>query len=313
VIIASLLFVVGLSLSAFCSGTETGLYRVSRTRLVLDALGGSRAAKGIVWLLNHPALFVATALAGNNVANYLISLATVFGVAALFGAGTSADLIGPMLITPVVFVFGELLPKYLFYHAPYKLIRATRPVILAANVLFAPISVVLGLLGQVLQSVTGQAPFRLRLAMARSELDQILKHGHEAGILAEGQRSLAQRLFEVGNQSAISFGVRVDRFAVVQSPVDVTEARNRARRQNHPVILVQRKGKFVGFLWYADLCLREPNVKLKPVIRGHVTDRHLQILLQLYDTNRDVAVLFDESGTARSVVTRRELLQPLIK
>ncbi|MCG8653307.1 MAG: CNNM domain-containing protein, partial [Pirellulales bacterium] len=53
-IIACALFVVGLLLSAFFSGSETGLYRVSRTRLVLDALGGSRAAQGIVRLLNHP-------------------------------------------------------------------------------------------------------------------------------------------------------------------------------------------------------------------------------------------------------------------
>lgn len=312
-ITAVILFLVGMLLSAFFSGSETGLYRVSRTRLVLDGLSGSRAAKGIVWLLNHPAIFVATTLVGNNLANYVTSFAVVLGVATLFGAGTSADLIGPMLMTPIVFVFGELLPKYLFYHAPYRLITATRPLLLGAAVLFAPISMVLGLLGQVLQRITGQTPFRLRLAMARGELDQVLRHGHEVGILAAGQRSLAQRLFELGNQSAISFGVADDRLAVVEAPVDVDEARRNARRQNHPIVLVQQSGKVIGFLWYADLCVREPKVELNPVIRGHVSDRHLQVLLRLYDAGSDVAVLFDELGTAKSVVTRRQLLQPLIK
>ena len=61
-------------LSAFFSGSETGLYRVSRTRLVLDGLAGSRAARGIVWLLNHPSIFVATTLVGNNLANYVHQL-----------------------------------------------------------------------------------------------------------------------------------------------------------------------------------------------------------------------------------------------
>ena len=89
-IIAALLFLVGLFLSAFFSGTETGLYRVSRTRLVLDGLSGSRAARGIVWLLNHPAIFVATALVGNNLANYLTSLAVVMAGAAWFGSGSAA-------------------------------------------------------------------------------------------------------------------------------------------------------------------------------------------------------------------------------
>ena len=51
-------------------------------------------------------------------------------------------------MTPIVFVFGELLPKYLFYHAPYRLITATRPFLLAATVLFAPVSLMLGLLGR---------------------------------------------------------------------------------------------------------------------------------------------------------------------
>ena len=312
-IVALVLFLVGLLLSAFFSGSETGLYRVSRTRLVLDGLSGSRAARGLVWLLNHPAIFVATTLVGNNLANYFTSLAIVMGVVALFGNGSSAELLGPMLMTPIVFVLGELLPKYLFYHAPYRLVSATRPFLLAAAVLFAPISLLLGLLGRGLQKVTGQTPFRMRLAMARGELDQVLRDGHEAGILAAGQRSLAQRLFEVGNQSAISFGVPSDRLAIVDAPLDTDDARYKARRQNHPIVLVRRASRIIGFVWYADVCVRESNVDLKPVIRGSVADRHLQVLLRMYDAGSDVAVLLDEAGAVRSVVTRRQLVQPLIK
>ncbi|QDT02638.1 hypothetical protein K227x_10160 [Rubripirellula lacrimiformis] len=312
-ILACLLFLIGLLLSAFFSGSETGLYRVSRTRLVLDGLSGSRAAQGIIWLLNHPAMFVATTLVGNNLANYLTSLAIVMGVASMFGAGSNAELIGPMLMTPIVFVFGELLPKYLFYHAPYRLITATRPLLLGTAVLFSPVSILLGLLGRALQSITGQTPFRLRLAMARGELDQILRDGHEAGILAAGQRSLAQRLFEVGNQNAVSFGVPVDRLAIVPAPVDVVEARYQARRRNHPIVLVKHSTRIIGFLWYADLCVRQPQLDLGPVIRGKVSDRHLKILLRLYDAGSDVAVLYDDQNEVRAVVTRRQLLQPLIK
>ncbi len=312
-IVAVVLFLVGLSLSAFFSGSETGLYRVSRTRLVLDGLSGSRVATGIVWLLNRPAIFVATTLVGNNLANYVTSFAIVMAVAKLFGSNSSAELLGPMLMTPVVFVFGELLPKYLFYHSPYRLISATGPFLLAAAVVFSPVSVILGWLGRGLQRITGQAPFRLRLAMARGELDQVLRHGHEAGILAAGQRSLAQRLFEVGNQSAISFGVPADRFAMVQDPVDVDEARHKAHRCNHPIVLVQRDDRIIGFLWYADLCIRQPSLDLNPVIRGRVEDRHLGVLLRLYDAGSEVAVLLNDQGEVRCVVTRRQLVQPLMK
>ena len=312
-ITAIVLFIVGIILSAFFSGSETGLYRVSRTKLVLDGLKGELGAKGMVWLLNRPAIFVATTLVGNNVANYLTSFAIVMGASSLFGSGSKAELLGPMLMTPVVFVFGELLPKYFFYQAPYGLLTAVRPVLLAMTVLFLPISIVLGLLGTVLSWITGQTPFKLRLAMARGELDQLIKAGHEAGILAAGQKSLAQNVFEIGNQPAVSFGVVPERLAIVEAPVDPTAAAHQARRRNHPIVLVRHGGRFVGYLRYADLCIREPRLNLNPVIRGRTSDRHLHVLLRLYDAGSDVAVLFDERGDVRNVVTRRQLLQPLIK
>ncbi len=310
---AILLFAVGLALSAFFSGSETGLYRVPRTRLVLDGLSGSVGAKGMVWLLNRPAIFVATTLVGNNVANYLTSFAIVMGAASVFGSGSKAELFGPMLMTPVVFVFGELLPKFFFYQAPYRLLSAVRPVLLAMTMLFLPVSILLGLLGVLLSWMTGQTPFKLRLTMARGELDQLIKAGHEAGILASGQKSLAQNIFEVGNQAAVSFGVVPERLAIVEAPVEPSAAAHQARRRNHPIVLVRQAGRIIGYLRYADLCVGEPRVDLKPVIRGRVSDRHLRVLLRLYDAGSEVAVLSDEAGDVRNVVTRRQLLQPLVK
>ena len=312
-IFAGILFLIGLLLSAFFSGSETGLYRVSRTRLVLDGLSGSRGAQRTIWLLNHPEIFVATALVGNNLANYVTSLSIVLGAASLFGSGSGAELLGPMLMTPIVFVLGELLPKYWFYHSPYLLVTRTRPFFLAATVLFAPLSLLLGLLGRVLQRVTGQTPFQLRLTMARSELDQILRDGHDAGILAAGQRAVTQRLFEVGNQTVVAFSVPTDRLAIVDEPIEVDHARRQARRRNHPIILVRRDQRIVGALWYADLCVESPSLKTSPVIRASIADRHLRVLLRLYDTGSEVAVLHDEQGKVQSVVTRRQLLHPLIK
>ncbi|TWT94885.1 CNNM domain-containing protein [Neorhodopirellula pilleata] len=311
-IFAIVLFSIGLTLSAFFSGSETGLYRVSRTRLVLDGLSGSLAGRGLVWLLNHPAIFVATTLVGNNLANYLISFATVMFVVNAFGGGPSLELGLTVMMTPVVFVFGELLPKHLFYQAPYRLLRATRWLLLAATALFSPVSSLLALLGNALQALTGETPFRLRLTMARGDLDQVLREGHAAGILAAGQRRLAQNIFEIGNQPAVQFGVRPDRLAVVNSPVDLATARYQARRCNHPIILVRRRGRIVGFYRFADLIGKEKVPEPLPVVRGTLQDRHLGVLLRLYDANSDVAVLYDTTGNLVSVVTRRQLLQPLM-
>lgn len=316
-IMAIALLGIGLLLSAFFSGSETGLYRVSRTRLVLDGLSGSLAGRGLVWLINHPAIFVATTLVGNNLANYLTSASIVLIVVTSVGAsGGTVELVATALMTPVVFVLGELLPKHLFYLAPYRLLRSTRWFLLAATGLFAPVSLLLGLLGTALQALTGQTPFRLSLTMARGDLDQVLRAGHEAGILEAGQRDLTQRLFDIGNRPAFHFGMQPDRLAIIDAvkgqPIDLHIVRRLARRQNHPIILVRRRGKIVGFFRFADLIDLEVAPNPLPIVRATASDRHLNVLLKLYDAHSDVAVLVDVAGEAKSVVTRRQLLQPLL-
>jgi len=312
IVVAIMLFLSGLVLSAFFSGSETGLYRVSRTRLVLDGLGGSTGARALIWLLNRPTIFVATALVGNNLANFLTSFAIVLGIGVLFVDSSIAEMIGTILVTPLVFVFGELLPKHWFFQAPYRLLNRVLPVLLLATVLFLPVSLFLALLAAALRALTGQTPFRLRLAMARGELAQVLRAGEEAGILHSGQRSLADRLFDVGNRLAVSFAVPLDRLATVDLPID-QETKAAARRQNHPIVLVRRKKRIVGYLRYSELVAGEQQVEIRPVIRVRLTERHLPTLLKLYDQASEVALLCDESNQPRSVVTRRQLLQPMLK
>jgi putative hemolysin len=307
------LFLAGLMLSAFFSGTETGLYRVSRTRLVLDALAGSRSSKALVWLLNQPAIFVATALVGNNVANYLTSFAIVSISGILVSAESPAELVGPMLMTPVVFVFGELLPKSFFFHAPYRLVRSTRYFLLTFAILFAPVSIILGALGVLLRNLTGKTPFPVRLTMAKRELEQVLQDGHEAGILAAGQREFARRLLEVGNRRAISFGVAISRIATVELPIDLDRARNEARKCNHSIVLVSQQRRIVGYLRYSDLLRDENAVRWQAVGEAYADDRHLRVLLNLYDVGSEVALIKDESGAVKGIVTRRQLIEPLMK
>ncbi len=312
---AILLFFVGLILSAFFSGSETGMYRVSRIRLVLDGLSGGRVARGLVLLLNNPALFVATTLVGNNIANYVVSLGIVMASAHLWpGEGAAAELLGPMLLTPVVFVLGELLPKYLFYHAPYRLIRLSGAPFLLITVVLLPLTILLGLLGRLLSLLTGETPFRVRLTMARSELEQVLREGQEAGILSSSQRVLAQNVFHVGNQPAIRYGVNPDRFAVVDVQSTTTEALRAARRQGHPIVLVKENAQIVGYYWYADLAAASDLTRpeWKRVITGLQSQKHFSVLLELCETGSDVALLLNQEGSLKSVVTRRQLLQPLL-
>lgn len=305
------IFFIGMVLSGFFSGTETGMYRVSRIRLLLDAFDGSWMSRGMLWLLNHPAIFVATALVGNNVANFFVSFGIVKMVSQSIGGGATTELMGTVVTTPVVFVLGELLPKHLFYNAPYRLLHALRPVILFVTVLFSPISLVLGFLGNAIRALTGEAPFQTRLAMQRAELEQVLREGHEAGVIVGGQRALAQNIFETGNEPASRFGVPLDRLPMVTTPIDAATATSEARRKSSALILVKRRNRIVGCVQFAKLKLGL-DVTIDPVIECQHDELHLRVLLKLYEAKSEVALILDGAGKPCRVVTQQQLLQSFL-
>lgn len=313
-----LLFALGITLSAFFSGSETGLYRVPRMRLVLDAMSGKTVSKGLLWLANHPPLFVATVLVGNNIANYLSSFAVVMLVPFLLSNDHSmVELLGTVVVTPVVFVLGELLPKSLFFNAPYRLLGYGGPFLVIATIVFFPISIVLVALNRVLSSFTGGRPLQSRQSMARSELQQLLRHGQKIGLLKESQQRTAQNMWLVGEKPAIAFAVAPDRLARVRQDAQPDEAITAARRQGHPLILVEHpgSGKTLGYVRYSDLASAvKPLYRcVKQCVRVDEHAANLEVLIKLYDLDSDVAELIDSQGQVVALVTRRQLQEPLMR
>ena len=186
------LALLGLLLSALFSGAETGFYRATRLRLVLDAMGGGAVARGLLFLANHPSLFVATALVGNSLANYLVTLSAVVILEGAF-PGRLVEWIAPLLLAPVLLVYGELLPKNLFLQAPNRLLRRVGPLFLFFVAALLPISAWLWGLSRLLARGLGPSPEPVRLILARRELRRVLDEGHEAGILHPAQRRSGAR------------------------------------------------------------------------------------------------------------------------
>jgi putative hemolysin len=314
--LAIVVLVVGLSCSAFFSGTETGLFRVPRVRLVLDGLAGSRVARGLLRLVNQPALFVATALIGNNVANYLVSLGTVLVVQQWMQGPTQwAELLLPIVTTPVVFVVGELLPKTLFYYAPYRLLRIVGPLLLLATVILLPIAGLVGGIARLLSMLTGETPLRVRMAMARRELRELLKEGHAAGLLGRHQRTIAENVWEVGSAMAIAFAMPVDRLASIPSHGNRKQAIAAARQKGHALIVARAaSGTIEGYYRLSDLLVSDDPTCGTPLPASFLPSSsvHIAALVKLVDMGTELAVLVDRSGRPAAIVTRSQLTESLL-
>ena len=314
-----LMLMIGVFLSAFFSGSETGFYRVTKVRLVIKALGGDRVARGLLWLTNNPSLFVATTLIGNNVANYITSLAVVLAVQTLFGPSGFAELAAPIVLAPALFVYGELLPKNLFFYAPNALLHRCGPLFLLFTLLFLPAAALLWLLGRALQSLVGEAPERVQLRLARSELAQVLEEGHQAGVLRPSQRRLAQGLFAAANVPVVQHSTPPGRMATVQRGAKKSDVFRLARRHRLAAIPVEEgrgaQRKLVGYVRLIDLHLDEGETveEVRSLLELPATTRHIAALIRLESSGEMLARVVDAQGVTVGLLDVRKLNEPLFR
>jgi putative hemolysin len=312
-----ILLLLGIALSAFFSGSETGFYRVTRVRLLLDALTGDWISRGLLMLTHRPGLFVATTLIGNNLANYLTSLAIVLMTKQAFQDDANlAELAATVLFSPVVFVYGELLPKYLFLNAPNRLLRQSGPLFLVFTILFLPLACLLWSLGRALQSLVGETPLRARSVLARKEVEDVLQEGQEAGILQPMQQRLAQNLLSVAGRPISQFCIPASRIASASPETSRTRLLDLARRHGANVLLIQNAGRrgFAGYVRTIELslCQESDPLPTHDLLRLDPSLPVIDALIELQSLEQDLAEVVDASGKPVGLLLADELANVLI-
>ncbi len=313
-----LLTLTGLVLSALFSGAETGFYRQSKIRFLLDARSGDRVAQGLMLLINRPALFVATALVGNNLANYMVSLALVLAGDALWSGGSLQQLLGPLVMSPVLFVYGELLPKHVFYLAPNHMLRRVGVPLLAFAIAFIPVSGLLWAAGWLLEKVAGASRQRIGSTLARRELQQVFEEGHDVGVLFPTQRQLVQGLFSLANDSVSRCVKPVSRFSHITSSTTNETALRQATSQHMPVLLVEDSGPkshVIGYSRTVDAAIgeRDKRVSVRSLLEIDENESLIGALRYMQTAGEDIALIVGDQRQPRGVVLVDDLVDPLMR
>ena len=314
---ALLLTLCGLAASAFFSGTETGLYRVPRVRLVLDGVAGSWTARFLLWFTNHPAAFVSTVLVGNNVANYAASFGIVSLASFFFSQpGATAELAVTLLSTPVLFIYGELLPKSLFYNAPSRLLRLCGGPLFAATVLLAPISLLLYAASLAVQRVSGQTPLKVFPGLARRELRRMLQESGELGLLTGLQRSFAQNILAYGGTPIRQYCMPLRGLRAIPSDAPVGEIHAAASRALGGIIPVQHPShdRLVGYYRVGDLMAdggRTP--KLRALLTLSPETSQAVAVSRMLAARCELARVVDGRGELVGVILQSRLLAQMMQ
>jgi CBS domain containing-hemolysin-like protein len=328
IVISCILLVIGVLLSAFFSGSETGFYRVNRVRLVIQNLEGDAIARRLLWLVNNPGWFVATSLVGNNVANYVTSLSIVL-LTNQISNSSIAEMLAPIFMAPLLFVYGELLPKNLFFQAPNTLIRIAAPLFLFFAIVFAPASAVLWAISQLLGKLLGQAPEKVRLTLARRELQQVLDDGMEAGIIRPSQRILGQNFSLVASKQIINFCTPASHVVALPESATCQEISKLAARKELPDIVIYRsvRQKPIGYVRAVELLVQQNQIAVDQTAGNQLPERLLHDLpvvnasdlfgetLLRMQTNHEtiLKVINKKDGTMAGTLSIDQLTDPLLK
>lgn len=248
------LFILGVRLSAFFSGSETGFYRVSFIRLSIDAHAGDTAARRLLWFVQNPSYFVATTLVGNNIANYLATVAIGFAVGAVVTTSSVLlEVATTLLFAPVIFLFGELMPKNLYFRAPTSLLRQGLRKFRLCYQLFLPVSLPLVWITRLFERLSKSGPHQLDLVLGRHRLSHVLDKGHEHGLLTAGQGDLVHGLLHESSLRAADFMTPVDRVLGLEETVTRDELVKFAREYGLTHVAVRRSGTTNDWFGYVRL------------------------------------------------------------
>ncbi len=189
-----------LVLSAFFSGSETALTAASRGKLRSQADNGNRGAARALRITEDNERLIGSVLLGNNLVNILAaSLAT-----ALFtrSFGESGVALATLVMTLLVLVFAEVLPKtYAITNAERAAARVSPGIRIAILVFAPPVSAVRMFVRGLLRIFGVKADPDSHILALREEIVGTITLGHSQGAVEKEDRDRLLGALDLGDRS----------------------------------------------------------------------------------------------------------------
>ena len=314
-----------IALGAFFSGSETGIYRLSRFRLRL----GMEHKKPFYALLgkamDDSAGLVFSMLIGNNLAHYLVTgIVTVILLAAVTNTH-AAELYATVLIAPILFVFSEVIPKNVYYHRADTLMPRFAPVLWFFHKLFT-YSGAIALLKTISRTFTTllglpAATAGSIIAARTSHIRQIIRETRDEGILSPIQNDIMNRLINIPHITIASVMIPITKVDMLKAASDRAQVLAHLRRCPYTRLPVyeHNRNNITGFVNIYEV-LRSgaefQNLRdfVKPIARFAATTSVIDAMNQMQRQNHKIVLVVPEYARRKrpfGIVTMKDLVEEL--
>ena len=308
-------------LTSFClSCSEATIF--SLTRIELADIHRNLSEKRSFAILKNPEALLFTILAGNEIADFLGGFFLSNAMSSLMDVG--ARTFAFALFSILAFYVADFIPKILGYNQRRRLIFVLLPFVLFLHKLFFPLNFTLERLNilALLKRKKEKAEEEGALSIAEQFILYLLDEARKAGKISEVELRFIRGLF-ISEDIPVS-NIMVPRSEIYALPDQEITPQLLQEISKTPFTKIPVYGstldELIGILYVKDLfkyvkSLEEKKLKLSEVVRSAFFvpefKKVRELLLEFQKKHLKIALVVDEYGTIKGLVTLQDLLELL--
>ena len=314
-----LIIILFLLLKGFFSGSEIAMVNSDKLKLRHLAKLGNRGAALVLKLFKTPDVILGTTLVGTNLATVIISTLGALVCIDLFGP--AGDLISVIVLTPVLLIFGEVVPKSVFQQEADSLVGRLIYVLRFFSYVFYPVIFIFSRVARLVTRIVGGGTVPQNMFITREELRVLLDISESASDPQTIDRKRIRRIIRFADTTV----------GEAMIPLPDVVGFNEVRHMKEAVRLVMKHGynrlpvyrgnitNVKGILTLDTWDLMQPDLDSRPISDfispvlylspRQTIDRALPMLQARKD---HMAVVVDEFGSAVGILTMEDVFEEVV-
>ncbi len=323
--ITAIAILILLVASAFFSGSETALTAASRGKLRARADKGSKAAARALKVTDDTERLIGAILLGNNLINiFAASLATVL-FTALFGDSGVAW--ATLIMTALVVVFAEVLPKTYAISRPEAAAVRVAPIVGFFINVFSPVVAVVRAIVRGVLSLFGMKVEGDQMLAVREEIAGAIALGHSEGAVDKEDRDRILGALDLGDRTVEEIMLHRSQIEMIDADLPTEEILEQCLASPHTRLPLYKGDpeNIVGVIHAKDLLRQTYGVEDKkktaafdimevakePYFVPETTTLDDQ-MRQFLKRHTHFALVVDEYGALEGLITLEDILEEIV-
>ena len=317
-IMLSILIVFLLCCSAFFSCSETAFTTVSNLRLRSMAENKVKGARKAVYISENYQKTLTTILVGNNLVNIACTTICAYLFTTLIKNPTLANILNTIIMTIVVLIFGEIMPKAAAKVNSEKIALRFSGILFFLIKVLTPITFIfLKLQNKMVKSKDEDAT----PTVTEDELESIIDTMQEEGVIDSDDAELIQGVLELNQNTAYDIMIpRVDVKAVnIESSIEEVEHVFKETQFSRLPVYKETIDNIVGIISQKDLffaLVDERDVNIASLMSEPLNITEIMkvddIIKEMQKTKKHMAIVLDEHGGTSGIVTLEDAIEQIV-